>query len=355
MSGVSIKAAVLQRLGEPLAIITDIEQPPLKPGQVLVRMACSGVCHSQLMEVRGRRGADPYLPHLLGHEGSGIVVAIGSNVAKVSVGQAVVLTWIRGDGCEAGGSQFRCEEVTINAGGVTTFNDYAVVSENRVVPLPEGVPMDVAALLGCAVPTGAGLVLNQLLPEPGDAVAVFGIGGVGASALMAIAALGCRRIIAVDVSADKLQLARKLGATDCIDARATDPVAAIRALTDGHGADRAFDASGRASVIEQAFAAIRRGGLCLFASHPAAGERISIDPYELICGKRIQGSWGGGTQPDRDIPRFAALYREGRLPLELLLTRRYELDEINEALDDLEAGRTLRPIIVFDHDLANGR
>jgi S-(hydroxymethyl)glutathione dehydrogenase/alcohol dehydrogenase len=355
MGEIRMKAAVLRRIGEQLEVIQDIELPELRPGQVLVRMVCSGVCHSQLMEVRGRRGADPYLPHLLGHEGSGVVIAIGSEVTKVSPGQSVVLTWIRGDGCDAGGSQFRCNDVTLNAGGVTTFNDHAVVSENRVIPLPDGVPMDVAALLGCAVPTGAGLVLNELQPEPGDAVAVFGIGGVGASALMAVAALGCRRILAVDVSADKLQLARKLGATNCIDARTTDPVAAIRALTDGHGVDRAFDASGRAAVIEQAFAATRRGGLCLFASHPAAGERISIDPYDLICGKRIQGSWGGGTRPDRDIPRFADLYRSGRLPLDLLLSRRYELDEINEALDDLEAGRTLRPIIVFDHDLADRR
>jgi S-(hydroxymethyl)glutathione dehydrogenase/alcohol dehydrogenase len=355
MTGIRMKAAVLQRTGEPLKIMQDIELPELRPGQVLVRVICSGVCHSQLMEVRGRRGVDPYLPHLLGHEGSGVVIAVASEVTKVCAGQAVVLTWIRGDGHDAGGSQFRCDGVTLNAGGVTTFNDYAIVSENRVVPLPEGVPMDVAALLGCAVPTGAGLVLNELQPDPGDAVAVFGIGGVGACALMAIVALGCRRIIAVDVAPDKLRLAQELGATDCINARTSDPVATIRALTDGHGVDRALDSSGRAAVIEQAFAATRRGGLCLFASHPAAGERISIDPYDLICGKRIQGSWGGGTRPDRDIPRFAALYREGRLPLDLLLSRRYELDEINEALDDLEAGRTLRPIVVLDRDLADRR
>jgi len=349
MRDITLTAAVLREAGKPLEILRGIQPPPLAKGQVLVRMVCSGVCHSQVMEARGRRGSDPYLPHLLGHEGSGIVVATGDGVTQVAPGDKVVLTWIRGSGLEAGGSRFSCEGTTLNAGGVTTFNDYAVVSENRLVRLPEGVPMDVAALFGCALPTGAGAVFNELAPEPEHTVAVFGIGGVGACALMAAVALGCRQIIAVDVSAEKLELARTLGATAGVDASKDDPVAAIRALTGGQGVDRAFDASGRARVTEQAFASVRRnGGLCVFASHPAHGERLSLDPYELICGKRIQGSWGGATKPERDIPRYAELFLSGKLPLHLLLTHRYRLDDVNLALDDLEAGRALRPLIVFE-------
>jgi S-(hydroxymethyl)glutathione dehydrogenase/alcohol dehydrogenase len=237
----------------------------------------------------------------------------------------------------------------INAGGVTTFNEYALVSENRVVPLPHGVPLDVAVLFGCAVPTGAGIVTNDLKPAPGSSVAVFGLGGIGMSALMATMLFECAKVIAVDVSEDKLELARSFGATHVINAATADPVAEIRKLTGGAGVDYAVEASGQASVIEQAFESIRRGGgVCVFASHPEHGKRISIDPYELICGKQIRGSWGGSSNPDRDIPMFAKLYLEGRLPLEKLITKRYSLEAINEALDDLEHHRIGRPLIEID-------
>jgi S-(hydroxymethyl)glutathione dehydrogenase/alcohol dehydrogenase len=215
------------------------------------------------------------------------------------------------------------------------------------------VPLDVAVLFGCAVPTGAGIVRNDLRPAPGSSIAIFGLGGIGMSALMATMLYDCRRVIAVDLSPGKLDLAREFGATDVIDAGAGDPVARIHDLTGGAGVDYAVEASGRGRVIEQAFESVRRGGgLCVFASHPAHGERISIDPYELISGKQIRGSWGGSCKPDEDIPEFARLFREGRLPLEKLLTRRYSLDEINEALDDLEEGRVGRPLIEIDPTIA---
>ena len=307
------------------------------------------------MEVRGHRGADPYLPHLLGHEGTGKVVQIGEGVSKVKPGDWVVLGWIKGVGLEGGGTRYSQGERTLNAGGVTTFNEAAVVSENRLTPLPEGVPLDIGVLFGCALPTGAGMVTNDLRPSPGSSIAVFGLGGIGMSALMATKLFGCKTVIAVDVAADKLAMAREFGAMHVVDATQGDAVAAIRKLTGGSGVDYSVEASGRVKVIEQAFAAIRRGGVCVFASHPAHGERISIDPYELICGKQIRGSWGGNCVPDDDIPRFAALYREGKLPLERLLSRRYTLDRINEALEDLEAGRVARPLIEIDPALAAGR
>ncbi|WP_196801315.1 zinc-binding dehydrogenase [Bordetella sp. FB-8] len=347
-------AAVLTRTEQPLEIVSDIALAPPKRGQVLVKLAYSGVCHSQLMEVRGLRGPDAYLPHLLGHEGSGKVIAVGEGVTKVSPGDLVVLGWIKGNGLDGGSVRYECGCLgqTINAGGVTTFNEYALVSENRVVLLPAGIPLDIAVLFGCAVPTGAGIVTNDLKPDTGSTVAIFGLGGIGMSALIATMLFDCARVIAVDVSDEKLALSRSFGATDIINAKSSDPVAALKALTQGMGVDYAIEASGQVSVIEQAFASIRRGGgVCVFASHPAHGSRISIDPYELICGKQIRGSWGGGSNPDRDIPLFAKLYLEGRLPLEKLLTHRYALSQINEALDDMEHQRVGRPLIEIDGGL----
>ncbi len=346
-----MKAAVLCELNRPLAIESGIDIPLLKPGQVLVRVAYSGVCHSQLMEVRGRRGADPYLPHLLGHEGSGYVEDTGPGVSKVQRGDRVILGWIKGRGMEAGGTVYSRGERRINAGGVTTFNDHAVVSENRCVPVPAGVPMDIAVLFGCAIPTGAGIVTNTLCPAPGSSVAVFGLGGVGLSALMATGLYDCAAVIAVDVEDDKLALARDFGASATINARRQDPVAAIYELTGGRGVDGSIEAAGTTASIEQAFRAVRKGGgRCIFASHPPQGEQIQLDPYDLICGRHIEGSWGGGCDPDRDVPRFAELYRQGRLPLERLITQRYTLDQVNEALDDLEERKVGRPLIVIGGD-----
>ena len=349
-----MKAAVLSRLGEPLGVMSGIECAAPGCGQVLVKLAYSGVCHSQLMEVRGRRGADAYLPHLLGHEGTGKVIEVGEGVSKVKPNDLVVLGWIKGSGLDGGGVRYRCACMSqdINAGGVTTFNEYALVSENRIVPLPAGVPLDVGVLFGCAVPTGAGIITNDLRPAPGSSIAVFGLGGIGMSALMATMLFECAKVIAVDVSPDKLSLARSFGATHTIDATQTDPIREIHSMTGGLGVDYAVEASGQVSVIEQAFESVRRGGgICVFASHPEHGKRISIDPYELICGKQIRGSWGGSSRPDRDIPMLAQLYLEGKLPLEKLITKRYTLDAINEALDDLENNRVGRPLIEIDTGL----
>lgn len=347
-----MRAAVLCQLNAPLEVLSGIRWQAPRRGQVLVKIAYSGVCQSQLMEARGRRGVDAYLPHLLGHEGTGQVVEVGEGVTKVCEGDFVVLGWIRGSGMDAGRAVYCAGERTINAGAVTTFNEYAVVSENRVVPLPEGMPLDIGVLLGCAVPTGAGIVTNDLQPPAGSTIAVFGLGGVGLSALMATMIFDCAQVIAVDVSADKLALAGQFGATTVIDASREDAVGLIRALTGGSGVDYAVEASGQARVIEQAFVSVRRdGGLCVFASHPASGERISLDPYELICGKQIRGSWGGACRPDHDVPKFGALYRAGRLPLHKLIGARYPLARINDAIDDLEAGCIGRPLIEIDPQL----
>ena len=260
-----MKAAVLHNLNVPLTLYKDIELPKLNRGQVLVKLAYSGVCHSQLMETRGKRGEDAYLPHLLGHEGSGIVVEVGADVTKVQSGDTVVLGWIKGSGIDAGGVQYKYLGGILNGGGVTTFNDYAVVSENRCVKVPDGVPMDIAALFGCAVLTGAGIIKNTVCPTKGSSIAIFGLGGIGLSALMGLVLFECEMVIAVDVSEERLDLAKEFGATHTINATNHDPVQEIRSLTGGKGTDYTVEAAGLSDTIEKAFNSVRRGGgfVCL--------------------------------------------------------------------------------------------
>ncbi len=342
------RAAILEQLGQPLAI-RDINLPELLNGQVLVKVLFSGVCRSQVMEVRGGRGEDAWLPHLLGHEGSGIVVAVGEGVTKVKPGDEVILGWVKGEGLDAPGAKYLCGKQIVNSGRVTTFSNYTIASESRLVKKPEGLPFDVAVLFGCALPTGAGMVLNELNPSVNDSVVVLGLGGIGLAALMAVKALGVKTIIAIDISDGKLALAKQLGATHLFNSSSEDVQKTVLQLTNG-GADICVESGGKVSTIELGFSLIRKGGgKLLFASHPPNGEMIHLAPHDLISGKQIAGSWGGATKPDQDIPRMYNLFKNSDIPLDSLLTKRYSLEQINEALDDLEAGRVFRPLIVMSH------
>lgn len=339
------QAAVLVEAGRPLRLMT-LEIPPLKPGQVLVDVAYSGVCGSQLNEVQGSRGPDRYLPHTLGHEGSGTVIAGGDGVTKVKPGDRVVLSWIKGSGADVPDTVYDSADGRINSGAVSTFMRRTVTCENRLIPIPDAMPLREATLLGCAVPTGAGIVFNTTKMDADSSLAVFGVGGIGLSAVMAAAALGAGTIVAVDVVAEKLEKAREFGATHVIDARDTDPLAAIHELTAGRGVDFAIEAAGRAEAMEAAFESVREGGgLCVVAGNLRHGRRITVDPFDLIRGKRLVGTWGGESRPDQDIPRYVEMFLDGRLALERLITREYPLEGINEAFDDLERGRVVRPII----------
>jgi len=304
------------------------------------------------MEVRGLRGEDKFIPHLLGHEGTGVVVEIGNGVKKVKPGDRVILGWLKGTGMDVLGAKYDHQGEIISSGGVTTFSDYTIVSENRCSLLPSGVPMDIGVLFGCALPTGGGIVLNQLSPLEDSSIAVLGLGGIGLSALMMAAAFKPKHLIGVDISDDKLGLASSFGATHTINAK-SDVHLEMQKITDGKMLDFCVEASGDARVIELGFDLIRRGGgQLVFASHPKAGEKISIDPFELINGKMIKGSWGGGSQPDIDIPKFADFYLQGKLTLEKIFTKRYTLEQVNDALDDLENHRVNRPLLVIDKTLA---
>jgi S-(hydroxymethyl)glutathione dehydrogenase/alcohol dehydrogenase len=347
-------AAVLEKIGAPLAL-KHIRLPDLLFGQVLVKVMFSGVCRSQLMEIQGGRGIDRWLPHLLGHEGSGIVMKLGPGVSKVKIGDEVILGWLKGEGIDAPGAKYLCKNEVINAGCVTTFSNYSVVSESRLVKKPQGLAFDEAILFGCALPTGAGMVLNELKPAPNKSVVVLGLGGIGLSALLALKALGVAPIIAIDISDAKLDFAKQLGADYVFNSSEDGLYDAVISLTNG-GADYCVESGGLISTIELGFSLVRKGGgKLIFASHPSHGEKIALDPHDLISGKRICGSWGGGSKPDVDIPKLHSLLTRGNFSLANLITKRYLLEEINEALCDLECGRVFRPLIVMAHPEGNNQ
>lgn len=343
----TFKAAVLNQIDENVTI-RDICIPKLKPGQVLVSVAYSGVCHTQLSEIRGRRGPDPHLPHLLGHEGSGTVLEIGPGVTKVKPDDRVVLTWIKGEGRDVPSTAFMdTDGRTVNCGALATFGELTVASENRLVRLPNTMPLKQAALLGCAVPTGAGIVLRNTIIGIPAAIAIFGLGGVGMSAVLMAACRGHYPIIGIDINDNKLSLAQKMGATHVINA-AKDAtfVEHIMRLTAGRGVDLAIEAAGKQSAIENAFAVTRKGGgCCVVAGNPTFGTRISLDPFDLIKGKKIIGSFGGETTPDQDIPFFCKMHDDGRLPIDKLISRTFALDEINDAIRAIEEGTVTRAVI----------
>ena len=337
-------AAILVELGRPLELV-ELEIPPLKPGQVLVEVAYSGVCHTQVLEARGHRGEDKFLPHCLGHEGSGVVREVGEGVTRVAPGDQVILSWIKGPGLDVPGTVYDWNGRAVNAGGITTFSHHAVMAENRLTKLPAGVAMKDAALVGCAVATGAGAVFNAAHPLPGSSLAVFGIGGVGLCAVAAAALSGCCPIIAIDLKPQKLALARQMGATDTIEAGETEVLAAIGGLCKG-GVDHAIEATGRPAVMVQALGSVRaQGGAAVIVGNAHFGETLEVDPRQLNQGKKLLGTWGGDSVPDRDFPRYCELIAAGRLNLQPMLSPPYPLNAINQALDDLEAALVVRPII----------
>jgi S-(hydroxymethyl)glutathione dehydrogenase/alcohol dehydrogenase len=337
-------AAVLVELGKPLEL-ADLEVPPLKPGQVLVEVAFSGVCHTQLLEARGLRGEDRFLPHCLGHEGSGTVCEVGQGVNKVKPGDRLILSWIKGSGADVGGTEYVWCGRRVNAGAVTTFGRYSVVSENRVTALPYRVPLEQAALLGCAVPTGLGAVFNKARPRPGQSMAIFGTGGIGLCAVAGAALAGCAPIIAIDVQPEKLVLAESMGATHGIDPASNDPLTAIQQICPG-GVHFALEATGRPAVMRQALACVRnQGGVAVVIGNAPHGQTLELDPRQFNLGKSLMGTWGGDNWPDRDYPNYARLVADGKLRLNPLLSRSYGLLDINTALEDLRDGIAVRPLI----------
>lgn len=338
------QAALLVETGKAL-VLAEIETPELKTGQVLVEIAYSGACGTQLLEVSGGKGEDKWVPHCLGHEGTGRVVETGPSVTKVKPGDEVVLSWIKGSGIDAGGSVYNWDGKRVNSGPVTTFQRHAVVSENRLSLLPEGMSLELGVLLGCAAPTGMGAVFNVLGARAGDAVAVFGTGGVGINAVMAASLTGANPVIAVDLKESRRDLAKSLGATHAVDPENGDIVEQIKAIIP-NGADFAVEATGIPAVMRDAVSSVRmQGGRAVVIGNATAGSELTISPNVFNQGKSLMGTWGGDSVPDRDYPRYGRLLANTSLPVDKLLSNPYRLEDINEALDDLKSGKIGRPLI----------
>lgn len=339
-------AAVLVETGRPLEII-ELEIPALRAGQVLVQLAFSGVCHTQILEARGFKGKDAFVPHCMGHEGSGTVIDIGPEVSKVEKGQKVLLSWIKGSGCDVPGTQYKMGNGrTVNAGGVTTFSYHSVVSENRLTVLPPGMQLSQGTMIGCAVATGMGAVFNTAAIKSGQSIAIFGCGGIGLFAIAAAKIAGAKNIIAVDINPAKLEVALSMGATHVLDSSPQTPDK-LRKIV-GPGADIAIEASGRPDVMRTALESVRnQGGIAVVVGNARHDESLVLDPKQFNMGKQLRGTWGGDSVPDRDFPTYCDYLNQGMFSIEPLQAKTYRLEEINDALLELETGKTVRPLIAF--------
>lgn len=361
-----MRAAVLYGFDEPL-VVEEVELDPPKQGEVLVRMVASGVCHSDLHVVQGIHPTS--LPAILGHEGAAVVEEVGLGVTNVRPGDHVMLTWLpycgRCRSCTRG-TPNRCENVAwydssledgscrfhigdrrIHHYNTSSFAERSVVPAQTAIPVDPTLPLAELALMGCAVMTGVGAALNTAGIRPGQTAAVVGCGGVGLNVIQGCRIAGAAQIVAVDVVPEKLALARELGATDTVDAAATDATAAVRDLTGG-GVDFAFEAIGRPQTIELAISLTGRGGHAILVGMAPPDARIPLDALTLTLEEQsVRGCWYGSCVPLRDFPILIDLYRRGELRLDPMITR-CRLDDVNEAFRRMQAGETARSVIVYD-------
>jgi S-(hydroxymethyl)glutathione dehydrogenase / alcohol dehydrogenase len=334
----TMKAAILVEQRKPL-VIADVELPrTLDVGQVLVKVHYSGICGSQLGEIDGAKGEDKYLPHLLGHEGSGTVLETGPGVRHVKAGDKVVLHWRKGVGIESTPPSYRSDGKKVNAGWITTFNEYAILSENRVTAIPADSDMEVAALFGCAVTTGFGVVVNNTKVKIGESVVVFGAGGVGLNIVQAAALVTANPIIAVDLHDNRLTLAKQMGATHIINSAKQDAASLIREIAGPAGVDVFIDNTGVPSIIELGYQLAKPQGRITLVGVPHRGKNVVLHSLPLHFGKTICGSHGGEAVPQDDIPRYHSLYRSGRIKLKELVTEIRPLGEINELIQGMREG-----------------
>ena len=362
-----MKAAIFHQPGKPQTFEeVDIDQP--RGNEVLVRTIASGVCHSDLSVAEGKVPVPT--PMILGHEPAGIVEAVGGEVTDFKPGDHVIarlgLFCGKCRHCLSGhpnrcnnraAMQRRADErprmlyqgakIVGVSGDGAGFAEKMLTHENGFVKIPDDVPLDAAALVGCAVVTGVGAVMNTAKVEPGSTVAVFGAGGIGLSAIQGARIAGARRVIAVDINESKLAAARRFGATDTIDASAADPVEAIRKLT-GEGVDYSFEAIGFKQTAEQCIQALAAGGTATIIGMMAPDQRVEIDPMSLMAEKRVQGCLMGSVRFRIDAPRYIDFYQQGRLLLDEMVTRRIRLEQLDDAFAAMNRGEVLRTVIMFD-------
>lgn len=350
---------------------TEVELDPPCEGELLIRVRAAGLCHSDLSVITGKRPR--VMPMALGHEAAGEVMAAGSADSEFQVGDHVVLAFVPACGecgfcqagrpalCEAGAAannegallgghrRMMHEEGAVHHHlGVSGFSDHIVVSEKSAVTVPDDLPFDIAALFGCAVLTGAGAVFNTAAEAlPAESVGIFGLGGVGLSALIAAEAQGASRIVAVDRVPAKLDLALELGATDVVIAGEDDVASRVRAASGG-GVDLAVETVGHEAVLAEAYSATARGGMTVSAGLPHPDATLELPALSLIAEERtLKGSYLGSCVPSRDIPRFIRMYEAGELPVDRLLDQRLTPDQLNEGFDRLASGEAIRQIVMF--------
>lgn len=359
-----MKAAVCRAFGEPLSI-EEVEVAAPGPGEIRVKMAACAICHSDIFFADGAWGGN--LPAVYGHEAAGVVESVGEGVKVFGIGDHVVVTLIRSCGeCPAcaTGMQVTCAtqfpldtqspirtadgETLVHGLRTGAFADHVTVDHSQAVVIPKDIPLDSASLLACGVITGFGAVANTARIETGSTVAVIGAGGVGLNSLQGAALNGASMVVAVDIADGKLEAARGFGATHTINSRTSDLQAEIMALTGGAGVDYVFATVGVKQAIAQCFGICAPGGAIVLVGMPPTGDVIDLDPGTVAAlNQRVLGSKMGTARIQADIPYLVALYRQGRLKLDELISGRYPLEQINEAFDEVRSGSALRNVIVF--------
>ena len=332
-----MKAAVLTELNEDLEVV-NVELSALNVGQVRVRVIVSGICGSQLHEIRGNKGNGKFLPHLMGHEGCGEVMEVGPGVTTVSIGDLVVMHWRPGSGIESPFPQYKLGEKTFSSGKVNTLCEYSIASENRLTAVPKDTNPELAALLGCALSTALGLVDNQLNLKLGEQVAVLGVGGVGLNILQAARIHGASQIIAIDRGDSKKELALSLGA-DLYYSALADMSEQVDVLV---------DTTGNVKLIDQAFEKLSSNGRIFLVGQPEPNESLEItNALKFFNGQGIslRATQGGSSNPSIDIPRYLQLFTHNKLSIEKLITHRFSLDQINNAFEVLKSGNAGRIMI----------
>jgi len=344
MQVMTAKAAILAQSREPI-VVDEIALPEtLGVGQVLVKVLYSTICGAQLNEIAAAKGPDKFLPHLLGHEASAQVIEIGLGVTTVKPGDTVVLHWRPSQGIQCQPPAYQWRGKKLNAGWVTTFSDYAVVSENRMTVIPPDYNLRDAPLLGCAVTTAAGVINNDANVKIGESVVIFGVGGVGLNVVQFAVLAGANPIVAVDLIDAKLDMAKCRGATHCLNGNAVSDVdAEIRKIVGAKGPDKVIETTGAKSVIELAYNLTHADGTCVLVGVPS--EKVSIYTLPIHFNKVLTGSHGGDAVPHVDIPRLIRLIEAGRLSLEGLITHEFPLDDINSALDVVRGGTAGRVLL----------
>ena len=341
-----MKAAVLVEINQPL-IVAELQMPEvLSYGQVHVDLRYSGICGAQINEIEGAKGPDKFLPHLLGHEGSGIVQRIGPGVKTVKPGDHVVLHWRPSSGLHAEPAKYLWDGRTVNAGWVTTFNDEAIISENRLTVIPRDFDLRLAPLFGCAVTTAVGVINNDAQLKIGQSIIIFGTGGVGLNIAQAARMVSGYPIIGVDILDSKIEKAQHWGIDYGFNSATTpDLKEKLLRLVGPGGADVVVDTTGRPRVIELAYELTHADGRTILVGVPRKGENVNIYTLPLHFNKVLTGSHGGGALPDLEIPRLIRLVNQGRMKLDGLFTHEFSLPDINDAIAALRSGQAGRILI----------